>query len=140
MFKFAVKGDENKNYLVGFGLSQANINLLAQDKPIVFDSSEVGLNVGKILIIYDSNEWKQNELEVRKHFKGYCFVVGDKEIESLKKDGCFHITFNNTDFVFLYGKDEFEFYEKFKSRIGPTTVQKFEGWSPTDRYRFGNEN
>jgi hypothetical protein len=112
MLKFVIHSTGTNNCTIGFGITEDIIHLLMSDKPFVFESKEVGLDCGKIFIVYDSDEWRKNNSEFKISFKGYCFVLTDLDIECIRNGNLKKIN-NNIDFLFIYIKTELEFRNKF---------------------------
>lgn len=54
MIKFKVTGERGEVHL-GFGISERNVELLKQGKPIHIDLNEMGIN-GSIMILYGKTE------------------------------------------------------------------------------------
>lgn len=123
MLKFVIQATKTTNYLVGFGITDDIINLLMNDRPFAFDSKEVGLD-GKILIAYDSEEWRKNHNEFKASFRGHYFVLTNFDIECIK-NGSLKKVNNNIDFLFIYIKTELEFRNKFKSISNSNHMVKY---------------
>lgn len=54
MIKFVAQSP--KGILLGIGLSEKNIELLKQEKPIRIDLTEMGFDSGRVLIFYGETE------------------------------------------------------------------------------------
>ena len=151
MLKLYSESPEGNKY-VGLGLTEINVAKLKQDQPIVFDCRKALFNFdGTIVIAYASEKFKAatGQLDFLPKKPGlwvrdgkYVFILDEESITRLTHDSLvvndcapYKITFYT-----FYGKDEQELRKLFAHKIGPQTIVKHEGYSPTDRFNFSNMN
>lgn len=75
MIKFATRTRE-RGLLLGFGLSEENLRLLREGKPIRIDLGKMGLMKGEILIFYGKTEAEMVK-EIKSYIGPETRVIGD---------------------------------------------------------------
>jgi hypothetical protein len=128
--------------LILMGLSEDNINLLKQDKPILFDL-ESGLS-GKVAIVYYSEEFEKYADRI-KSTGVLVFVLNDEVVDKLRTGEVWvtdiqHKTNGKCQFVVVLCKTQEELFNKMKPYFNEKTVLKTVGFSPTSRQNFMSMN
>ena len=134
MLKFAYQ-DKDKT-VIGLGLSEKNLELLKEDKPIAFPATEVMIKDNrKILILYQPPDTKLNP-EMAKALSETCVFVlsiNDDTMSDLRAGNMFTLDVPGVTFKVLCG-DEIELEGMFRKHglIGPETVVTRTGFAPSD--------
>ena len=126
--------DTTKPPLVIFCLLDANIALLKQDQPIVYNLRELNLDNYLVCLTYKHPD---EHAALPKDFSGTVLAMGDEALARMQT-GILHVDVTEASYV-LFRADDMEMgREILADLIGPATLVRTVDAPPSDRIQFWN--